>query len=86
MNPKKYAFKVTVGQFHNFVVQEWGIKIGDKSKDVITTMVPPANKVELYSFISKIKYTRRFFSNLSRRVHLFIQLVKINNNLELKWG
>jgi hypothetical protein len=29
------------------MLHERGIEIGDKSKDAITTMIPPTNKVEL---------------------------------------
>jgi hypothetical protein len=40
MNPKKWAFGVSAGQFLGFLVHEWGIEIGLKSQEAIRTMVP----------------------------------------------
>ena len=47
MNPKKYAFGVTAGQFLGFLVHERGIKIGLKSHEAVKTMTPPTTKKEL---------------------------------------
>ena len=58
MNPKKCAFGVTAGQFLSFMVQERGIEIGDKSKEAIITMTPPADKKQLQSLIGKLNYIR----------------------------
>ena len=54
MNPKKCAFGVTAGQFLGFMVHERGIEIGDKSKNAIMTMTPPADKKQLQSLIGKL--------------------------------
>ena len=80
MNPKKCAFGVTAEQFLGFLVHERGIKVGDKSRQAIQTMVPPSNKTELQSLIGKINYIRRFISNLSGRIEPFMPLVKLKNN------
>jgi hypothetical protein len=59
------------------MIHERGIDIEDKSKDVTVTLIPPSNKVELHSLISKINYFKRFISKPSRRIELFMPLVKI---------
>jgi hypothetical protein len=59
MNPNKCAFGVTAGQFLDFMIHERGIEIRDKSKEAITSMVPPTNKVELQSLICKIIYVHQ---------------------------
>jgi hypothetical protein len=48
------------------MVHEWGIEIGDMSKDTIMTIVPPTNKFELQILADKINYIKRFISNLSK--------------------
>jgi len=58
MNPKKCAFGVTAGQFLGFMVHEHGIEVGDKSKNAMMTMTPPANKKQLQSLIVKLNYIR----------------------------
>jgi hypothetical protein len=47
MNPKKYAFGVSAGQFLGFLVHKRGIEIGLKSQEAVLTMVPPTTKREL---------------------------------------
>jgi hypothetical protein len=68
MNPNKCAFGVSAGQFLGFMVHERGIKVGQKSMEAIDKAVPPMNKTELQSLISKINFIRRFISNLSERI------------------
>jgi hypothetical protein len=77
MNPKKYAFGVSAGQFLGFLVHERGIEIGLKSQEAVRTMVPPT---------TKINFVRRFISNLSGWIEPFMELVKIKTNEELRWG
>jgi hypothetical protein len=40
-------------------------------------MVPPTIKKELQQLIGKIKFVRRFISNLTWRIEPFMELVKI---------
>ena len=61
------------------------IKIGDKSKDTIITMIPPSNKVELQSLIRKIQYKKVHMKPLWI-IESFMLLVKIKNNEEFVWG
>jgi hypothetical protein len=83
MNPKKCAFGVSAGQFLGFPVHERGIEIGLKSQEAVRIMVPPTMKRELQQLIGKIKFVRRFISNLSRQ---FMDLVKIKDDEEFRWG
>jgi hypothetical protein len=70
MNPKKYAFGVSTGQFLGFLVQERGIEISLKSQEATKTMVPPTTKRELQHLNGKINFVRRFISNSSGRLSL----------------
>jgi hypothetical protein len=86
MNPKKCAFSVLAGQFLGFLVHERGIEIGLKSKEVVRIMVSPTMKRELQQLIGKINFVGRFFSNLSRWIEPFMDLVKIKADEEFRWG
>ena len=85
MNPKKCAFGVSAGQFLGFLVHERGIEIGLKSQEAVKTMKPPTTKKELQKLIGKINFVRRFISNLSGRIELFMGLVKIKSDDEFRW-
>ena len=85
MNPKKCAFGMSADQFLGFLVHEWGIEIGLKSQEAVKTMKPPTTK-ELQKLIGKINFVRRFISNLSGRIELFMGLVKIKSDDEFYWG
>jgi hypothetical protein len=86
MNPRKYAFGVSAGQFLGFSVHERGIEISLKSQEAVRIMVPPTTKRELQQLIGKINFVRRFISNLSGRIEPFMELVKIKANEEFHWG
>jgi hypothetical protein len=86
MNSKKCAFVVSIGQFLGFLVHERGIEIGLKSQEVVRTMAPPTTKRELQQLIGKINFIWGFISNLSRRIELFMELVKIKADEEFRWG
>jgi hypothetical protein len=68
------------------LVHKRGIEIGLKSQEAVKTMVPPTTKKELQQLIGKINFVRRFISNLSGRIELFMELVKIKVNNEFRWG
>jgi hypothetical protein len=86
MNPKKCAFGVSAGQFLGFLVHERGIEIGLKSQEAVKTMKPPTTKKELQKLFGKINFVRRFISNLSGRIELFMGLVKIKSEDEFHCG
>ena len=72
MNPNKYAFGVSAGQFLGFMVHERGIEVGQKSIKAINEAVPPTTKIELQSLLGNINFIRRFISNLSERILSFL--------------
>ena len=61
MNPNKYAFGVSAGQFLGFMVHERGIEISQKTITTINKVVAPETNVELQSLIGKINFIRRLF-------------------------
>ena len=54
------------------MVNERGIKIGQKSMKAIDEAVSPTTKIELQSLLGKINFIRRFISNLLERVLPFL--------------
>jgi hypothetical protein len=65
MNPLKCAFGVTSGRFLGFVVQEHGIQIDPKKIESIGKIREPVCKKDVQKLLGKIKYLRRFISNLA---------------------
>jgi hypothetical protein len=86
MNPNKYAFGVSAGQFLGFMVHQRGIEISRNSIDAINKVVVPANKTELQSLFDKINFIRRFISNLSGKIKAFSPLLKLKADQEFGWG
>ena len=68
------------------MIHERGIEIGQKSIKAINEAVPPTNKIELQSLLSKINFIRRFISNMLERIMLFSPLLKLKDDQEFKWG
>jgi len=52
----------------------------------VKTMKPPTTKKELQKLIGKINFVRRFISNLSGRIELFMGLVKTKSEDEFHQG
>ena len=86
MNPNKCAFGVSAGEFLGFMVHERGIEVGQKSMKAIDKAVPPTNKTQLQSLISKINFIRRFISNISEKMLPSSPLLKLKADQEFKWG
>jgi hypothetical protein len=86
MNPKKCAFVVSAGEFLGFLVHERGIEVGQKSMKAIDEAVPPTNKIQLQSLISKINFIIRFISNLLGKMLPSSPLLKLKADQEFKWG
>jgi len=80
MNPQKYAFGVSKGQFIGFMVHEKGIEVGQKCFNIISKIVPPTTKIELQSLIDKFNFLQRFISNLSTIILSFSALLKLKND------
>jgi hypothetical protein len=52
----------------------------------IDEVVPPTNLKELQSLLGKIKFVRRFISNLSQKVLPFSPLLRIEKDQKFAWG
>jgi len=86
MNPNKYAFGVSAGQFLGFIVHQRGIEMSRRSIDAINKVVAPANNTELQSLIGNINFILRFISNLSGKIQAFSPLLKLKSDQEFVWG
>ena len=86
MNPNKYAFGVSAGQFLGFIVHERGIEISQKTITAINKVVAPETKVELQSLIGKINFVQRFIANLSGKIQPFSSLLKLKADQKFVWG
>jgi hypothetical protein len=86
MNPNKYAFGVSAGQFLGFLIHEKGIEVGQKSINIIDTIEAPSIEKELQSLRGKINFIRRFISNLSERIQSFTPLLKLKVDQKFVWG
>ena len=86
MNPNKCAFGVSAGRFLGFMVHERGIEVSQRSIKSIKNTIPPSNKTELQSLISKINFIRCFISNLCGRMEPFMPLLKLKADQEFVWG
>nr|ABF97185.1 retrotransposon protein, putative, unclassified [Oryza sativa Japonica Group] len=85
MNPTKCAFGVSTGQFLGFLVHERGIEVTQRSVNAIKKIQPPENKTELQEMIGKIKFVRRFISNLSGRLEPFTPLLRLKADQQFTW-
>ncbi|XP_028118784.1 uncharacterized protein LOC114316317 [Camellia sinensis] len=85
MNPLKYAFGVSAGNFLDFLVHHKGIEVDANKAKAILGARPPANKKELQSFLGKVNFLRRFIANLAKKTLAFSHLVKIKSDHEFKW-
>ena len=86
MNPNKFAFGVSAGQFLGFMVHERGIEISQKTISAIDKVEAPTTKVELQSLIGKINFIRRFIANLSCKIQPFSSLLKLKADQKFVWG
>ena len=86
MNPLKYAFGVSIGQFLRFMIHERGIEIGQKSFKAIRDAKAPTDKKELQSLIGKINFIHRFISSLFEKIQPFSSLLKLETDQEFIWG
>jgi len=77
MNPNKYAFGVSAGQFFGLVVHECEIEISQKTIVAIGKVEASKTKVKLQSLIGKIIFIRTFISNMSRKIQPSSSLLKL---------
>ncbi|KAL1352493.1 hypothetical protein AAHE18_06G171000 [Arachis hypogaea] len=82
MNPLKYAFGVSAGNFLGFLVQKKWIEIDKNKAKTILEALPPTNKKQLQAFLGKVNYLRRFIFNLSGKTKVFAPLIKLKKEEE----
>ena len=82
MNPLKYAFGVSTGEFLGFVIHKKGIEVDKNKAKAILETSPPKNKKQLLSLLGKVNFLRRFISNLSGKTKVFSPLLGLKNEVE----
>jgi hypothetical protein len=86
MNPRKCAFRVSVGKFLGFIIHEHGIDIDPDRIKSIRNVEPPTYKLEVQKFLGKVNYLRRFISNLVGKIDAFTPIIRLKNDTEFTWG
>lgn len=85
LNPLKWTFAITRGNFLGFTVHESGIKIEQGKADIILWARSPSNKKELQQLIGKVNFRRRFIANLSGKMRPLSPLLKKKDNELFEW-
>jgi hypothetical protein len=86
INPLKYAFGVSVGNFLGFIIHEHGIEVDPTKIESINKVQPPQCKNDMQKFIGKVNYLRRFISKLSGKISAFTPILQLKNEAEFTWG
>ena len=68
MNPRKCAIGVRSGNFMGFLVHQRGVEMDKNKARAIMESPTPTNKVQLQRLLGKIKFLRRFISNLAGKI------------------
>ncbi|XP_020233446.1 uncharacterized protein LOC109813635 [Cajanus cajan] len=68
-----------------FVIHQKGIEVDRNKTKAIMETRPPSNKKELQSLLGKVKFLRRFISNLSGKTKLFSPLLRLKKEEEFRW-
>ncbi|CAL8089325.1 unnamed protein product [Prunus armeniaca] len=76
MNPKKCAFRVSLGKFLGFQVHQRGIDVDPEKTGAINSLAPPRSPKELKSFMGRLSYIRRFIPGLAATMSIFTPLLK----------
>ena len=76
LNPAKCAFRVSVGKFLGFIVNNRGIEANPDKIKVVLDMPPPSNINEVQSLIGRIVALSRFVSKASDKCQPFFQVLK----------
>jgi hypothetical protein len=75
MNPLKCAFGVSAGKFLGF------IEVDPDRIRAIWNVGTPTCKLEVQKFLGKVKYLRRFISNLVKKVDALTPILRLKNKL-----
>jgi hypothetical protein len=86
MNPLKYVFGVSTGNFLRLIVHEHGIGIDPTKIESINKAQLPQCKNDMQKFLGKVNYLRRLISNLSGKISAFAPILRLKNEAEFTWG
>jgi len=73
MNPSKYAFRVSLRKFFEFLVHQRGIDLDPIKAKAIVALIPPATLKELKSFVQMVSYFRGFIPGLVEILNPFVE-------------
>ena len=85
LNPLKYAFGVSSGNFLGYVVHKKGIQIDQNKAKVIIEAKPPSSKKKLQKFLGQVNFLRRFISNTAGKTKVFSSLLRLRDEEEFVW-
>ncbi|KAM1243983.1 hypothetical protein COP1_035486 [Malus domestica] len=85
MNPAKYAFDVSTGNFLGFIVHHRGIEVNANKARAIIDVPPPTTKKQLQSLLGKINFLRRFVANSAGKMAAFFTLLKLKDSNKFEW-
>ncbi|KAM1677541.1 hypothetical protein PS2_037427 [Malus domestica] len=74
MNPAKYAFAVSAGNFLGFLMHHRGIEVDKNKARAIISAPPPTTKKQLQSLLGKINFLRRFIANSAAFTQIKVSL------------
>jgi hypothetical protein len=86
MNSLKYVFDVSGGKLLGFIIHEHGIEIDPKKIDSMQKVQPLQSKNDMQKFLGKLNYLRRFISNLSWKISVFVTILRLKNEADFTWG
>ena len=76
LNPTKCAFRVSVGKFLGFIVNNRGIEASPNKIKAVLDMPPPSNIKEVQRLTGRIAALSRFVSKASDKCQPFFQVLK----------
>jgi hypothetical protein len=86
MNLLKCAFGASARKFLRFIVHENRIEIDPKKIESIKRVKQPTCKRDAQKLLGKIKYLRRFITNLPGKIDSFLPLVRLKQEEGFLWG
>lgn len=77
MNSRKCTIGVSAGKFLGFIIHEHGKEVDPNLIKAIQNVGALTCKLEMYSFLGKVNYLRRFISNLARKINVWNPILGI---------
>ncbi|XP_024007922.1 uncharacterized protein LOC112083931 [Eutrema salsugineum] len=82
LNPTKFTFGVTSGEFFGYIVTKRGIEANPKQIDALINLPSPRNTREVQCITSRIAGLNRFISRSTDKCLSFYQLLRGNKRFE----